>query len=256
MLKSSCSSALCPPSDALFQIATSRLDRPHPLPHLPEVIESLFFDAAGTLIEPAEPVAMTYARLLSPHLGPLDPVRIGASFGLAFQNAGIPNYPDFPDGDTAERAWWREVVELSIGSEVSDEAFHELFDHYARAEAWRVFPEVRQILAESAALGLKCVVVSNFDLRLHRILEALELSSFFEQIITSADAAARKPSPLIFKAALEALNLSSDKVLHVGDSESADMKGAKAAGIEAFLLKRPKSDLTHFMEMVARRKGI
>ena len=210
------------------------------------MIQALLFDAAGTLIEPAEPVAQTYARLLSPHLGPLDPGAIGAAFGDAFIKAGEPNYADFSDGDTAERRWWREVVECTVEQPVPDEAFNTLFNYYASGTAWRIFPEVKAVLAHASDLGLRCAVVSNFDLRLHPILKELDLP--FEQIITSADARARKPSPAIFSEALRRLELDASAVFHVGDSEQADLIGAKAAGIHAYHLQRPSSDLWAFIE--------
>ncbi|MEP4076806.1 HAD-IA family hydrolase [Haloferula sp.] len=209
------------------------------------MIQALLFDAAGTLFEPAEAVAETYSRLLSPHVGPLDPAELRGSFGDAFKKAGDPEYPDFQDGDTAERHWWRGVVESTVGQTISDEAFDELFEYYAHASAWRIFPEVRSTLAQASEIGLRCSVVSNFDLRLHRILADLDLT--FEQVVTSADACARKPSPAIFQQALEALDLTRHQVLHVGDTRQADLIGAQAAGIDAFLVERPTSDLGDFL---------
>jgi putative hydrolase of the HAD superfamily len=216
------------------------------------VIRALFFDAAGTLIEPAEPVAVTYTRLLSPHLGPLNSVELGASFGPAFKNAGQPDYSDQQDGDAAEREWWRRVVELTVGRPVSEDAFGEVFDHYARAEAWRIFPEVVTVLERAAEIGLRSAVVSNFDLRLHRILEESGLR--FELVMTSAEARARKPLPAIFFKALQILGLEPEEALHVGDSEQADLIGAKTSGIEAYLLKRPANDLSAFMEWVEQHR--
>ncbi len=214
------------------------------------MIQAISFDAAGTLIEPAEPVAGTYARLLSPHLGPLDPAQLAASFPQAFKNAGQPIYEDDQDGDHAERQWWRIVVESTVAQPVPDEAFHELFHHYAKPESWRVFPEVTSVLSRVSELGLRCVVTSNFDLRLHRIIDGHGLR--FEEIITSASARSRKPSLAIFTQALKILELEAGELLHVGDSKQADLIGAKAAGIDAYLLDRPSTDLWDFMDWVGK----
>lgn len=218
------------------------------------VIQALSFDAAGTLIEPAEPVAETYARLLSPHLGPLDPDRLTASFPQAFKDAGQPKFEDHLEGDLAERQWWRVVVEATVAQTVSDEAFHELFDHYAKPESWRVFPEVTSVLYRINKFGLRCVVISNFDLRLHRILDGHGLT--FEGIITSASAQSRKPSCAIFSQALKILEVEAGELLHVGDSKQADLIGAKAAGIDAYLLDRPATDLWDFMDWVGKHLKI
>lgn len=214
------------------------------------MIQAISFDAAGTLIEPAEPVAVTYARLLSPHLGPLDHAKLAASFPQAFQDAGQPKYEEYQDGDHAERQWWRIVVETTVAQSVPDEAFHELFEHYAKPESWRVFPEVPSVLSQVSELGLRCVVTSNFDLRLHRILDGHDLT--FEEIITSASARSRKPSCAIFSQALRILEVEAGELLHVGDSKQADLIGAKAAGIDAYLLVRPSTDLWDFMDWVGK----
>jgi putative hydrolase of the HAD superfamily len=218
------------------------------------VIQALFFDAAGTLIEPAEPVAKIYSRLLSPHLGTLDPAEIAASFPTAFRNVGLPKYEESPDGDLAEREWWRIVVEATIGRPITTEVFDEVFEHYANPEAWRLFPEVGDVLRQAHERNLRIAVVSNFDLRLHRILDGFGLK--FEQVMTSAEARARKPATSIFSQTLQLMKLEPDQVLHVGDSENADLNGAKNAGIDAYLLKRPNTDLSDFMNWVMKHPEI
>jgi putative hydrolase of the HAD superfamily len=47
-----------------------------------------------------------------------------------------------------------------------------------------------------------------------------------------------KPDPKIFRAALDALQVSPLEVVHVGDSMTGDVEGAKAAGIAPILLDR------------------
>lgn len=218
------------------------------------MIQAISFDAAGTLIEPAHPVAETYAQLLSAHLGPLDSTRLASSFPQALIRAGEPAYADHQDGESAERQWWRVVVETAVGQRVPDEAFHELFEHYANPEAWKVFPEVTSALNRVTELGLRSVVISNFDLRLHRILDSFDLD--FEIIMTSATARSRKPSPSIFSKTLQSLKIEAHQMLHVGDSKMADLAGAKAVGIEAFLLDRPATDLGDFMDWVTKYSKI
>lgn len=219
------------------------------------MIQALLFDAAGTLIRPAEPVAATYARLLSPDLGPLEPSPLGSAFGRAFKNAGTPDYHKHPDGDSAERAWWRLVVEDTVGQTVPDDAFCSIFNHYADGSAWQLYPEVVSALRRAKDAELRCAVISNFDLRLHRILDQLGLTPYFDLILTSAEAKARKPSPQFFAQALRRLELAPHQVLHVGDSAEADLNGAAKAGIDAYLLQRPERNLEHFIDWLRPRLG-
>lgn len=217
------------------------------------MIRALFLDAAGTLIEPAEPVAAVYAsaaRELGIHA---EEQSVRSAFAEVFAAMPDPLWAAQPNGDLAERAWWRGVVatvferaggELLSG-DLLDRCFRNLFDHYADPAAWHVFPEVPDVLAEARAAGLKLAVVSNFDRRLHGILAGHGLE--FDAVITSADARARKPDPAIFLAALEALGLRAGEVFHAGDSRGADLAGAAAAGIEARLVERPDRDLRSFL---------
>lgn len=214
------------------------------------MIRALFLDAAGTLIEPAEPVAAVYARHAAAHGHPLEPAAVKQAFGSVFASLPAPDWAAHAEGDQAERAWWRQVVHLTLrragagpvlSDTVADRCFEALFRHYADPAAWRVFPEVPEVLARAAAQGWRCAVVSNFDRRLHGILAGHGLR--FDAVVTSADAAARKPDPAIFRHALRLLGLAPAEALHLGDSPAADGHGAAAAGIPCRVLDRPDHDL-------------
>ena len=225
------------------------------------MIRALLFDAAGTLIEPAEPVAEVYARHAAAFGLNLEVTVIREAFVHAFGSSGDPSWEGHPEGDSAEREWWRRVVRLTLERAAARPLPHELvadcleglFGHYESSAAWRVFPEVAEALDEARRAGLRVAVVSNFDRRLHRILEEWGLN--FEFVLTSADARARKPDPSIFQKALGRLALPPEDVLHAGDSAAADGAGARAAGIDPYLLDRPRNDLRGFLELALRRRG-
>jgi putative hydrolase of the HAD superfamily len=224
-----------------------------PFPSIGAVIRALFLDAAGTVIEPAESVAEVYARHAAAFGHPVEPAAVKQWFGAAFSGVGDPYYREYADGDAAERQWWMRVVDLvfnkTLGAPLPEGSFRPcfeaLFAHYADPSAWRVFPEVPQVLEEARAAGLQLAVVSNFDRRLHGILAGHGLR--FDAVITSAEACARKPEPAIFQAALAVLGRHPKEVLHAGDSPSADIEGAARAGIGACLVKRPDHDLRAFL---------
>jgi len=214
------------------------------------VITALFFDAAGTLIDTAEPVAKTYVRILSAHGHQIDVDTLTARFPKAFAEAGDPDFAGLPDGDDAERAWWRGIVEACVDSPISDEPFQALFSHYAQSSAWHVLPGVENTLDAARAMGLRLAVVSNFDKRLHQVLDGLGLSAHFELILTSGDARARKPCPSIFDQAMGRLNVQPAEVRHAGDSPHCDGEGATRAGIKPFILDLPKRGVPEFLEEV------
>jgi putative hydrolase of the HAD superfamily len=214
------------------------------------MIRAILLDAAGTLIRPSEPVADVYARHFAAVGCPVEADRLSGAFRSAFGDAGDPPYPDFTEGDLAERAWWRTVVVATArhaGVEMRGEAlercFGGLFEHYASGDAWTVFPEVRAQLERWRADGFRLAVVSNFDRRLHRILNELDLASAFDAVVCSADARARKPDPAIFRQALDRLDVSPTEAVHIGDCPVADGRGAVGLGIAGFVLKRPEITL-------------
>jgi putative hydrolase of the HAD superfamily len=86
--------------------------------------------------------------------------------------------------------------------------------------------------------GLALVVVSNWDVSLHSVLDRLGLAAALDAILTSAEAGARKPAPEIFRRALALAGVAAGEALHVGDSVHEDVAGARSAGIEPVLLRR------------------
>lgn len=221
-------------------------------------LAAVSFDAAGTLFEPAEPVGVTYARVAARAGIAASPRAIARGFREAFRAAPPLAFPGLSarERKRAEREWWDRLVAETFrraGTRAErarlDAVFAELFDHYARAEAWRVFPDVAPALRALRAAGLRLAVVSNFDGRLHRVLRGLGLSPHFHAVVTSSECGAAKPDPRIFAAALAALGSSAEATLHVGDSEGLDVRGARRAGLRALRIERREPDRAPLREL-------
>ena len=98
-----------------------------------------------------------------------------------------------------------------------------------------LYPEVLQVLA---ALGpARCAIVSNAD---HEHVSAWPLPLPVEFILISESVRAYKPDRRMFEGALERLGLAPHEVLHVGDSDVDDVKGAKAAGLRVAWVNRDR----------------
>ncbi|MDZ7701455.1 MAG: HAD family hydrolase [Halobacteriales archaeon] len=77
-------------------------------------------------------------------------------------------------------------------------------------------------------------------------LDSLGIRDRFETIVHGGHDAPSKPSPEPFHRALEALEVSPDRAVHVGNSLESDVAGAQAAGLRAVWLRNgegPPSDL-------------
>ena len=127
-------------------------------------------------------------------------------------------------------AEWAEIVdETFVGLVVeppSKTFFPELYERFAQAAAWRIYPDVGPTLAALAGRGLKLGVISNWDERLRPLLNALGLARRLETIVVSCEVGASKPAPAIFQKAAEQLGVLPGAILHVGDSFEMDVQGA------------------------------
>ncbi len=103
-----------------------------------------------------------------------------------------------------------------------------------------LYEDVLPTLDRLQQMNLKMGIISNWDTPLHAMVEGLGLAPYFEVIVASHDQRVRsaKPDAAIFEYALNAVGVSPEEAVHVGDSFEADIMGAHAAGIRAILLDR------------------
>ncbi len=92
--------------------------------------------------------------------------------------------------------------------------------------------EVIRRLADSYPL----VLVSNFYGNIHTILKDFELE-YFDEVIESAVVGVRKPDPKIFQMGVDALGLSAEDVVVIGDSFSKDIVPASSIGCKTVWIK-------------------
>jgi len=118
-----------------------------------------------------------------------------------------------------------------------DAAAATILREHRLSNAWRrIGTGVRESLDRLRDAGLKLAVVSNSEGTLEKMLEEIDLRSPFEAVLDSSVVGVTKPDPRMFQLALERLNVSPAEALMVGDSPSADVDGAHAAGIRAALI--------------------
>lgn len=211
-------------------------------------VRVIFFDAVGTLFYLPHGVGFHYSEVACRHGWRLDKEEATSAFRAAWK-AMPPRAPTEGPRPGDDRDWWRDLVNrvldrCSIPSdERSREAyFQELYEEFARPGVWKLFHEVRGVLAElSGRYDLS--VISNFDGRLRALLEQFGLTNQFRDLIISSEIGADKPNPLIFAAAIERSGYHPGEALHVGDDAILDGEGAAAAGIRTFILDRPRNSL-------------
>jgi REG-2-like HAD superfamily hydrolase len=154
------------------------------------------------------------------------------SAGAANRYGGVRGEPEF------WQTFLDRVRSLLDGGRISAEAFDRLASHFRSPAAWAVYDDVFPTLAELSGRGLRLAVVSNWDSYLPVLLAALGLDRFFPVIAVSAIEETGKPDPEIFRRACARLGVEPAEAIHVGDSVTEDLFGARAAGLSGLLLDR------------------
>ncbi len=209
-------------------------------------IKAVCFDAAGTLFRVRGSVGQVYTAVAARHGVLADAQTIEQRFRSAFRDMPPMCFPSRPGGDLEanERAWWRRVVSSAFRGCAFDDFecfFRDLFDYFARPGSWELFTDALPTVRALRERHLRLAIVSNFDSRLTRICDGLQIASCFDAIIASSQVGYAKPDPRIFAVALERLGVNAGEVLHVGDSETLDCMAARAAGVRALLIERTAS---------------
>jgi putative hydrolase of the HAD superfamily len=90
----------------------------------------------------------------------------------------------------------------------------------------------------------KIGLVSNFALPIavKKTLERFDIAKYFDALTISGEVGWRKPSPRIFKKALQSLNAKASETVFIGDSPHHDIEGAKNNGMQTILVKKASMD--------------
>jgi putative hydrolase of the HAD superfamily len=230
-------------------------------------VKVIFFDAVGTLFWVRGTVGEIYSRFALDAGVLVDAQALDQSFIRCFRAAPRAAFP----GATAaalpqlEYDWWKAIArksfaQMGVLEKLGDFEifFRALYDHFALADPWIVYPEVHAVLQDLKA-QFKLGIVSNFDTRLYQVMDVLGLSEYFSSITLSTVTGVAKPQPEVFQAALEKHACVPQKALHVGDDWAEDYQGAMAAGLQGVWLNRngqKRSAVAEISDLSALRRWL
>ncbi|MEO0867118.1 MAG: HAD family hydrolase [Cyanobacteria bacterium J06642_11] len=209
----------------------------------------IFLDAVGTLFGVKGSVGEVYQALAQEAGVTASAQELDQAFYKSFATAPPMTFPDLSRVDVPhhEYLWWLAIAkdtfqQAGIFHQFADfEAFFgDVYQHFATSAPWVIYQDTISSLQRWQELGIPLGVISNFDSRIYSVLDALDLTQYFQSITISTEAGAAKPDPLIFTTALQKHGCRPMDAWHVGDSRKDDLQGAKAAGLKSIWLKRPK----------------
>ena len=200
---------------------------------------ALLLDALGTLVA-LEPPAPRLRRVLASGHG----ISITAAEAKRAIAAEITYYRahlgDGRDASSLAALRYRcaEALRSALPAHARLHDLEQVVEVLLASIEFSVFGDVRGALESARKRGVRVIVVSNWDCSLPDVLTRAGLAPLLDGVVVSAEVGAAKPAPEIFARALAAAGVGAADAVHVGDSLREDVLGARAAGIEAVLLRR------------------
>ena len=197
---------------------------------------AVLFDVDFTLVKPG------------PDLGPEGYQALGRRFGLELEPAlyaearaaAVAAVERHPELDHDEEVWvlFTERIVRGMGGD-SDRAYEcavEMTRAWEHAENFELYEDTLPVLSTLREHGLKIALVSNTgrDLAAFVAHHALDVDA----AVGSGSHGKTKPHPTIFMSALDQLGVAPNEAAMVGDSPEDDIVGARALGMQAFLVDR------------------
>src|SRR5215213_7251244 len=199
---------------------------------------AVFFDIGGTLVYPHPSFAGIIARVLGEHGVRATEEQIAALEPRVFEEIDRHQAAGgtFTRSDDESRQFWYSIYALfleHLGVAEPGELPKRLYDEFIKYETYRLYPDTLPALQALRARGVQLGVISNWEGWLEPLMLHLEIHVFFDAHTISGHHGIEKPDPRIFQIALDSLGVRADQAAHVGDSISADVVGARQAGLRA-----------------------
>ena len=143
------------------------------------------------------------------------------------------------DGATVQLEMWRRTLRAcGCDDEAAAQIAARTFGHLSR-ETYALFDDAGELLESAKLARVRLALVTNgaSDTQREKLC-ALDIEHRFDAVVISGEVGVAKPDPAAFEIALTRLAVPREGVWHVGDSLTADVVGAKAAGLAAVWLNR------------------
>lgn len=214
----------------------------------PQAIRTIFFDVGFTLIYPYpsdQEICQEVCARLGLHIHPekiSNRLREMEDFYLRHMRVHSHVWAN----NTAIQEFWtlyymnmlRPLVEEHDDTRLRQlaEAVNHEYDLHTR---WQLYPDVLPTLdALRASKRYTIGAISDWGIALGPILQRLQLNTYFDCLLVSALTGYAKPSPSLYETALERADTVADYTIHIGDSYTLDVLGARAVGMTPVLLDR------------------
>jgi putative hydrolase of the HAD superfamily len=213
---------------------------------VPTRFRAVFLDVGDTLLGVEHPETAYQAALARLELrfeleAIREATRVAREASWAEHRPG-PQPPDYAVIAEEELAWRERLLRRLLAHlgvvERLEEARQAIWDCWVGPDLFQRFPEVADILDALRSGGYVVGAVSNWDPRLEQVIRNTGLREHFDFLVVSEVEGFAKPSPRLFRKALELAGVEPHEALHVGDNFACDVEGALGVGIQPAWLDR------------------
>ena len=128
------------------------------------------------------------------------------------------------------------------------ESLLEAFEEASHSGGVRAVEGALETLTRLDAAGIRCALICDTGLTpgrvVRRLLDGEGLLERLRETIFSDEWSLPKPHPRVFEAALEALGVTAEEAVHVGDLRRTDVAGARAVGMGTIRIRASNDDTT------------
>ncbi|XP_049810801.1 rhythmically expressed gene 2 protein-like [Schistocerca nitens] len=214
------------------------------------------FDVSGTLLNFRRPPQTLYSEAASLFGVTAQPSDIALIFRAQYDKLSR-EHPNFGQKTgIGWKKWWNllvvDVLEKATRCQYNRSTYDSvagyLINAFENGDCYAIAEGAQDLLSYLQQTNTIIGVISNYDERLHCVLNSLDLNKYFNFVVTSYEAGIEKPSPKIFEKAL-ALALKIDThvtpscSLHIGDKVETDYVGAIGAHWHCALVTKSSDEL-------------
>jgi HAD superfamily hydrolase (TIGR01662 family) len=200
-------------------------------------LAAVIFDVDFTIARPGPLLGPEGYRFAGGRRGlDLDPARYAEARAAAVED--LRHHPELDHDDAIWIRFTEDIVRGMGGSGPAVSALAvEIVRGWERSENFELYEDVPPVLRELRRHGLRIGLLSNTSRgRLERLVDGFSLD--VDAVLSSGEHGKTKPSPTIFAALLELLDVEPGAAVMVGDTVLDDVEGARALGMRAFLVDR------------------
>jgi len=211
------------------------------------LIKAVIFDWFNTLAHYEPPREEVHSRILKDFGIEVEPVKLVAPLMKADKYFFDENIKKPVRSRTATEqqefyVTYEDIILKDLGIQSEREVLAQIYIKgdllFSRIADFALYEDVLPVLKSLKLNKLTIGLLTNFAKDMTALCRKLGMESYIDFIVTPFETGADKPSPVIFRAALNKANVRAEEAIYVGDQYKSDILGARGVNMQAVLIDR------------------